>query len=120
MAEFTRFRSMAVPSNENLDFEEEKCQRSLCPIDVSETEDDLIGNLWVQEMLAGIRSQRAQWVAVLYILDELTMQDIADLLHLSREMVNQILNGYTQTYKGQVYEYPGVLAQLRARARATD
>ena len=80
-----------------------KVTHFLSPIDLSQIEDDLIGAIWLQETLNGIRNKQTRWIMEMYFTHDLIQEDIAELLGISRQRVSQIMLL--------------TLAKLRAKAR---
>jgi DNA-directed RNA polymerase specialized sigma24 family protein len=103
-----RFKLVSIQDNE----EDEGFRECITPIDPTETEESLVGALWVREMLAGIEDKRTRWIVEMRVVHDLTFREIGEMLCLSRERVYNILHGGTN-HVGE-----GILKKLRAKARA--
>ena len=110
-----RFKQIAIQDDEA----DGGIYQSLCPIDLSETEESLIGALWFREMLNGIKNKRTRWVVEMHVIHDLDYREIGEMLCISHESVGRILRGFGRKRSdGSYKEYPGILEKLRAKARA--
>ena len=64
---------------------------SIVPIDPFEQETTTIARIWLREMLNSIAGDRERWIAELYFVHELNMQEIGNIIGLTRERIRQLL-----------------------------